>query len=391
MISPEENERWTRVAKGTPAGEMLRRYWWPVAFSDEIKGPRPKKVRLLAEDFVLFRDGKGQVGMLEPQCAHRRAAMQYGRVEDAGIRCCYHGWLWSTSGQCLETPCEEPDSTLKHRVKMAAYPVQELGGMVFVYIGPQPAPLLPKYDLLVQPSGTRYLYGTTNHCNWLQNAENAADLTHLGWLHGGPYPVYAKKRLQVDYVEKDYGFDYSITAPGVPAENLGSILFPCGNRIARGRVEQGGVGWHNIMFRVPRDDTTTLNLFLSYIATNDGKLTQYNQSPPDRPKHGPWMHTERGVYPAGDEDWWGVASWDQDRMVLESQGAIYDRTTETLAASDRGVALYRRMLRDAIQAVEEGRDPPGIVRDPSKNKVIKFAAHIHNFAPPLHQTMEPET
>src|SRR5687767_11482583 len=117
---------------------MLRRYWWPVAFADAVQGPRPKKVRLLGEDFVVFRDGSGRLGMLEAQCAHRRAPMEYGRVESEGLRCCYHGWLWDAGGRCLETPCEEPGSTLKDRVKMVSCAVQEAGGFVFAYIGPQP-------------------------------------------------------------------------------------------------------------------------------------------------------------------------------------------------------------------------------------------------------------
>src|SRR3954471_10048856 len=116
MVSKEENERLTRVGPGTPAGEMLRRYWWPVAFRNDVKGARPKKIRLLAEDFVLFRDGSGRLGMLEPLCAHRRTSLARGRVEEKGIRCCYHGWLWSPTGQCLETPPEEPGSRLKDTV-----------------------------------------------------------------------------------------------------------------------------------------------------------------------------------------------------------------------------------------------------------------------------------
>ena len=147
MITREENERWTRVGPGTPGGELLRRYWWPVAFSSDIKGAaekgRPKKVKLLDESFVLFRDANGQVGAIEPQCAHRRAPMEYGRVEPAGIRCCYHGWVFDTAGKCLDTPCEDDGSTLKERVKMKAYPVEEKAGLVFLYIGPLPAPLLP--------------------------------------------------------------------------------------------------------------------------------------------------------------------------------------------------------------------------------------------------------
>ena len=116
MITKEENERLTRVGPGTPGGEMLRRYWWPVAFSDALKGPRPTAVRVLGEDFVLFRDGKGRPGLLEPQCAHRRVALARGRVESEGVRCCFHGWLWDVEGRCLEQPCEPPESDFRDKI-----------------------------------------------------------------------------------------------------------------------------------------------------------------------------------------------------------------------------------------------------------------------------------
>jgi 5,5'-dehydrodivanillate O-demethylase len=389
MISREENERWTRVGPGTPGGEMLRRYWWPIAFSDGIDGPRPRKVRLLGEDFVLFRDGDGRLGMLESQCAHRRAPMEYGRVEAGGVRCCYHGWLWSPEGRCLETPCEEPGSTLKDRVRMKAYPVQVAAGLVFAYIGPQPAPLLPRYDMLVHASGTRYVYGNDNHCNWLQTAENAADLTHLNWLHAGPYPMYAGKPSRLEYQERDYGFDYTSTVPGMPAENFGSVIFPCHNRFASARTEQGG-SRQNMLFRTPQDDTTTLNFFITVIPREDGTLEHHTEMPPERPRRGPFVYNERGVYSPADDGWWGVSSFDQDRMVVEGQGPIYDRTGENLASSDRGIAIYRRMLKESLAAVAEGRDPIGVIRD-AAHPVLEFGTRLHRMEPPLRVVTQPVT
>jgi 5,5'-dehydrodivanillate O-demethylase oxygenase subunit len=385
MITKEENERWTRVGRGTPAGEMLRRYWWPIAFSDEINGPRPKKVRLLDEEFVLFRDGDGRLGMLEAQCAHRRAPMQYGRVEHGGVRCCYHGWLWSREGRCLETPCEEPGSPLKDRVSMQSFDVQDAAGLVFAYIGPRPTPLLPNYDLLAHDSGTRYLWGFTDHCNWLQAAENAADPTHLGWLHAGVYPMYARQRLQVTYVEQPYGIDFVSTVPGLPADKCSSIIFPSHNRFASARTEQQETAGarQNMVFRTPEDDFTTHLFFITLYPSDDGKLVQKTQSPPEQKDKGPWIPNKRGVYPPGDENWWGVTSADQDRMVLEGQGAIYDRSRENLGASDRGVAMYRRMLCDSLDAVAEGRDPVGVIRDPAQNPVIEFGTRLHAIKPAL--------
>jgi 5,5'-dehydrodivanillate O-demethylase len=384
MISKEENERLTRVGRGTPGGEMLRRYWWPVAFADEIKGPRPKKIRLLGEDFVLFRDGAGRLGLLESHCAHRRTAMQYGRVERDGIRCCYHGWLWDAAGRCLETPCEEPGSTLKDRVSMAAYAVQDVAGLVFAYIGPKPAPLLPRYDLLVHRVGIRYVWGFTDHCNWLQSMEQAADPHHLCWLHAGPYPMYAGKRAQVELHNREYGFDYALRVAGVDGDNSGSVVFPSYNRFTSGRrVKDGIAPRNNMLFRTPEDDTKTLNFFISIYPSEDGKFHEKTEAPPDKPVRGPWLPTERGVYPPGDEEWWGVHQMAQDRMALENQGPICDRSTEHLGGSDRAVVMYRTLLRNSIDAVAEGKDPMGIIRDPARNPVINFGTHLHGLSAPI--------
>jgi 5,5'-dehydrodivanillate O-demethylase len=388
MISKEENQSWTRVGPGTPAGEMLRRYWWPIAFGDEIKGPdqkgRPKKVKLLGEEFVLFRDGSGKVGMVEPQCAHRRAPLQYGRVEKAGIRCCYHGWVFDTAGKCLETPCEDEGSTLKDRVSVKACKTQELAGLVFAYIGSAPAPLLPKYDLLVHTSGTRYVYGNPNNCNWVQTAENAADATHLNWLHAGPYPSYAGKRQMVEYFRRDWGIQYVTKTADLPMDKSSSLIFPCHNRFASARLEQGGAR-QNMIFRVPEDDTRTLNFFITVIPDQSGVLKHITGNTPDRAIDGPgpWIEKVRGVYRPGDEDWWGVESTEQDRMALEGQGEVYDRNTENLAASDKGVALYRVLLKESLAAVAEGRDPVGIVRDPAKHTLIEFGTRLHALLQPL--------
>ena len=376
MITKEENEAWTRVGRGTPGGEMLRRYWWPVTFGSLVQGKRPKKVRLLGEDFVVFRDGGGRLGMIEPNCAHRRAPMEYGRVEADGIRCCYHGWKFDTAGRCLETPCEEPGSNLKDRVSMKAYPVQEVAGLVFAYIGDAPAPLIPKYDLLVHESNaTRYVYGNANNCNWVQTAENAADASHINWLHAGPYPLSAGKRPKIEFDQRDYGLDCTTLVPGMENDKCSSLIFPSHNRFASARTEQGAAR-QNMIFRVPEDDEKTLNFFITLVPRTDGKFVHKSETPPERGEKGPWVENTRYVYAPGDEEWWGVTSTDQDRMVLEGQGLIYDRTTETLAPSDRGVAMYRRMLKESLAAVAEGRDPRGVVRDPGKNAVIEFGTRL---------------
>ena len=146
-MTPQENDAITRVGPGTPAGEMLRRYWWPVWFTEQLKD-KPVPVRLLGEDLILFRDGQGRPGLLDRRCPHRGASLELGRCEAQGLRCCYHGWLFDVAGKCLEQPAEPPGSKLKDGVRQKAYVVRDVSGFVFAYMGPLPAPELPRYDLL---------------------------------------------------------------------------------------------------------------------------------------------------------------------------------------------------------------------------------------------------
>src|SRR5919198_5465836 len=146
MLTQEENDFLTRIGPGTPAGALLRRYWLPVATHDELSEDNPTRfVRVLGEDLVLFRDRQGRVGLLADHCAHRGASLLYGRVEERGISCAYHGWLYDTEGNCLECPAEPADSKFHLTVKTKAYPVQKLCGLYWAYLGPQPAPVIPKY------------------------------------------------------------------------------------------------------------------------------------------------------------------------------------------------------------------------------------------------------
>src|SRR2546427_296469 len=182
MLSREENEFLTRVGPGTPAGEMLRRYWHPIGFAEELKG-RPKRRRILGEDLVLFRDDQGRPGLLALRCSHRGTSLEFGHIEDGGLRCCYHGWLYDVEGKILEMPGEPADSTFWQRLRHPAYKVQELGGVIFAYLGPDPAPLLPRWDVLVREDGVRARRARTVHCNFFQMIENSVDQHHAKWLH----------------------------------------------------------------------------------------------------------------------------------------------------------------------------------------------------------------
>src|SRR5689334_14160101 len=184
VLTREENERLTRVGPGTPCGELFRRYWMPAALSEELpKGGAPLPIRLLGEDLVLFRDDEGMPGLLGIHCAHRGADLSYGRLEDGGLRCIYHGWLYDRTGRCLEQPGEPAGSTFHERIRQTAYPCVEQGGLVFTYMGPGEPPLLPAYEFLTGPDEYRFATKSFSDCNYLQGNEGNFDPQHLSFLH----------------------------------------------------------------------------------------------------------------------------------------------------------------------------------------------------------------
>src|SRR5579884_4195749 len=194
MLTAEMNRRLTQTQQRTPGGELLRRYWWPVAVAGQLGPESVIGVRLLGEDLALYRTESGRLGLVSERCAHRGASLVYGIPEEEGLRCCYHGWRYDASGQCNDTPGEPADSTFKERICIAGYPVQELGGLIFAYLGPQPAPLLPRWDLLVRDDLKREIGITHPPINWLHAAENTMDPIHLEFLHTR-YMNYVMKKM----------------------------------------------------------------------------------------------------------------------------------------------------------------------------------------------------
>ncbi len=361
MLTETENRLMTRVGPGTPAGEMLRRYWWPVQFSEYIKD-RPVKVRLLGEDFVLFRDGKGRTGMLDLQCPHRLTSLEFGRVEAEGLRCCYHGWLFAHDGTCLDQPAERPGSTFKDRVRANAYEAQELGGLVFAYIGPKPAPLLPKYDVLCRQDGKRIVGCDEDYCNWLQKAENGADLPHLPFLHASVYPKMAMQTpLGYDYEETPYGFKSTLRMEGLPPRIIHMVL-PTHSRIST-TPRTGMLPSHDMRLRVPIDDRLTYSFWIRFHAKADGVFEHETVG---------FSAKKPGIYPFEADGYWNIPSMEQDRVAQETQGVITDRTKEHLAESDGGIVILRRKLRELIDAVAGGRDPLHVMRDRSDDRIINF-------------------
>jgi 5,5'-dehydrodivanillate O-demethylase oxygenase subunit len=375
MLSHEENDLLTRLGPGTPAGEMLRRYWHPIAFINELK-KRPLRRRILGEDLVLFRDDQNRLGLLALRCSHRGTSLEFGHLEDGGLRCCYHGWLYNVEGQILEMPGEPADSSFKERIRHPAYKAQELGGVVFAYLGPEPVPLLPRYDVLAREDGVRARRARTVNCNFFQMIENSVDQNHLKWLHRtAATPTWDDGEINPQPFE--YGILNTYTrrvTDGRRYAHINFFVMPTMNRT--GNTEEGHPGEHQasssgevMRWRVPIDDTHTMHVTVEFGAVVDGKPAANIMK--DDSEAG-LLETQYGVYRWDDSVGW-FARGDQDRVAQESQGPIYDRTGEHLAYTDRGVILLRRLYKESIEAVQRGRDPIGIVRDPAKNEMIRFA------------------
>ena len=367
-LTAELNEKLSRVGPGTPCGDLMRRYWHPIAATAEIATGPTKRVRILGEDLVLYRDLSGQLGLVEEPCAHRRVSLYYGIPEADGIRCPYHGWLYDESGQCIEQPAEPPASNFKEKVRITAYPVQEMGGLIWAYLGPQPVPLLPRYDEFVWEDAVRSISAAVIPVNWLQVMENSLDATHVEWLHGY-YAGYVRA------VESGEPFDRAAAARRHHTR-IGFDVWEHG--IVKRRIESGGTeaddDWrigHTIVFpytlgnptlqiRVPVDDTHTWHIW--YTATRPGVPV-----PPQDPvpfMEMPWLKDNGDVITNFVDG--------QDIMAWVTQGDIARRELEKLGQSDVGIILFRQLLEEQIDKVARGEEPMNVIRDPAKNTIIEL-------------------
>jgi 5,5'-dehydrodivanillate O-demethylase len=369
MITEQENETLTRIGPGTPCGELMRRYWHPIAGASELDYNPTKRVRILGEDLVLYRDRSGTMGLIEQQCAHRRVDLFYGIPEATGLRCPYHGWLYDEKGTCIAQPYEQaidPDCLTRSHVTLKAYPVQELGGLIWAYLGPQPAPLLPRWDILMRDDLNKEIRISHLPCSWLQCMDNSLDPTHFEHLHG-VYGNYVMKKmgkppamnparhLKIEFDVFEYGIYKRRLLEGQDPETSTDwtvghpILFP--NTLA-----QGGPDAMSFQIRVPMDDTHTLHVVINGRRPADGQ--EANSAPV--------VHHEELKY---DDMGRVVAPYIvvQDEMAWAGQGPITDRTAEHLATSDKGIMLYRKLLHENMETAMRGDDPMAVIRDPGKN------------------------
>lgn len=359
MLTQEENERLTQVGPGTPMGNLLRRYWYPVGCS-ELVTSKPQRVKVLGEELVLYRGASGPA-LMQLRCAHRNVALDYGRVEGDAIRCPYHGWLYNRDGACIAQPAEPDTDGYKEEFGLTSYPTQEACGMVFAYMGPSPAPALPLYDVLRMKGGVTTIRVEKTQTNWLQATENILDVAHFSWLHGFTFPFFGTKRLDYKFERADYGIDMMLGLAGAPLNDVSPFVFPTINRFSL-PAHPDSPPMQVIQYRVPCDDDSHITYFIGFNATKE-------QADGGHIISALVIDSVPGLYKPLEGDWWGIDLADQDRMAAEQQGTLTDRRHEHLVASDVGVVRMRRMFREAMEAVERGEDPIGVIRDPAEREV----------------------
>lgn len=353
----------TQVGRGTPYGEVLRRYWQPIALSSDAS-KTPRQVRVLGEDLILFRTGRGSPGLLYPRCAHRGASLFYGGVERDGIRCCYHGWVFDTEGRCLEQPCEPENGLHRDRVRQPWYPVHERYGLIWAYLGPPDRkPLLPRYDVLETAAADESLITDGSGVggggpafldfNWLQHWENVLDPFHVPILHarfsGFQFSPEMALMPEVQFEYTACGVRSTqrrFLGDGRTLRRVTEVMFPNLRVVPSPRLKAGPtniLGWV-----VPCDDES----FQIFTVAKDAA--------PD------FLIKLRSTY--GGKTWSELTPEEHQRMpgdyeAQKSQGTITLHGDDHLITTDQGVAMLRRMMAKQIRNVAGGGDPPGVIFD----------------------------
>jgi 5,5'-dehydrodivanillate O-demethylase oxygenase subunit len=375
METAEQNRALTQVSRGTPMGELMRRYWQPFAAAVDLKDQWTQKVRLLGEDLILFRNRQGELGLIAEQCPHRRASFLHGIPTERGIRCPYHGWEFNAQGTCLQQPFEADNPRFRDNVATTAYPVQELGGVLFTYMGPVneqfPLPLLPRFDGFVAEGAIRIMGRALLPVNWLQIMENSLDPVHTEWLHGHQYEFQKEQagvkvaistpHLKIDFREFEFGITKHRLLAGHSEDSddwrVGHpILFP--NILAVGNGDPKA-RYHSFQMRVPVDDTHTLHIWYNAYLPPAGAAVPAHLRSTVFTYDVPFID-DKGHFIVDNID-------GQDMMAWITQGAIADRTLENLGASDKGVAMYRRTLKREMDKVALGQDPMGVLPNTPQN------------------------
>ena len=391
MLTKEQNALLTQTGPGTPMGELFRTYWMPALLAEELpeNDCPPVRVQLLSERLIAFRDTEGRYGLIDEFCAHRGVSLWFGRNEECGLRCPYHGWKFDHSGQCVEIPSEAKDTGFADRIKLKSYPMIERGGVLWTYMGPaDQQPPYPEWEFIMVGPEQTFSSKRLQETNWLQAMEGGIDSSHVSWLHGDALhhdPLFKNTK----------GGEYNL-ADKAPVFDV--IESPGGLYVgARRNAEDGNYYWRITQYVVPaftmippRGDYTLHGHF--WVPIDDTRCWAWSYDyhptrkikPEEREamKEGHGIHVKcipgtylpiankendylinrerqkSGAIASGVE---GIGM--QDASLQESMGAIVDRTHEHLVSSDKGITMARRMIFRALEAMKEGTMPPGRNRE----------------------------
>jgi phthalate 4,5-dioxygenase len=394
MLSREENEIVTRTGAGTPMGETLRRYWIPALMSRELPEPDcpPVRVGLLCEKLVAFRDSDGRVGLVDEFCPHRRASLWFGRNEEKGLRCVYHGWKFDVDGNCVEMMNEPPENQFCHKVHLTSYPTVEMGGVIWTYMGPRekmPAP--PRFEWTQVPETHRHVSKVWEECNWLQALEGGIDTSHAPILHRaitantnrpgipvtGPFVRGKAPTLEVDVT--DYGYRYVGIRPldedktyvrsyhfvmpftQIRPQQLGRSMGGGDRQMIAGHIwvpiDDANCMVYNWMYSFGEQPLSDLDREEKGNGNGPDYVEQSGEFRSYRNKTNNWM-IDRQVQKY--ETFTGIEGINtQDRALQEGMGPIVDRSQEHLGPADRAIIVARRLLLDAVKDMQAGQDPKG--------------------------------
>jgi phthalate 4,5-dioxygenase oxygenase subunit len=407
VTTREQNELLTRTGPGAAMGDLFRRYWIPALLPEELPEPdcQPVRVKLLSERLIAFRDSEGRLGLTDEFCAHRGVSLWFGRNEENGLRCPYHGWKYDVTGQCVEVPSEPVESGYGKKIKLKSYPLVERGGILWTYMGvPELQPPLPEYEFAMVGPKQRFVTKRLQACNWLQALEGGIDPGHVAFLHKlDSDPMFqGAKGNQYTGREADIKFNVTESDGGLMlaarrnAEN-GNFYWRVSHWILPSFTVVGPRGDHPILghFWIPIDDETCWAWSYNFLATreltnaqidtmNDGhgihvKLIPGTYKPVQNMSNDYLMDRQAqkaGITFSGVD---GLAN--QDAAVQESMGPIQDRTRENLVSTDNFIIMTRLRLMKAARALDQGVAPPGV--DPASHRVRSAAMVLPPDAPYL--------
>lgn len=406
-MSMEENDLLTQTGPGTPCGELMRRYWIPAALAEEIPpGGAPVSLMLLGEELVLFRDDQERPGLLGLHCSHRCADLSYGRVEDGGLRCIYHGWLYDIHGRCLDQPGEPGGGVNKGAIRHPAYPCVEKAGAIFTYMGPGEPPLFPNYEFLAVPDEQAFGIKLFHECNYLQANEGNIDIAHLSFLH------YSKANRDLEFpadgsinhrgaAPEMESYEVELTDYGLRSYKIRKLKDPDHYQLfmtefvlpsftcffGEQYAKEGAfsVNWH-----VPIDDFRHWKY--TFIFSRKRPLDKEairkrraDMEPDYSPKRKKKNRYDQDRASMAGDSYTGIGYnfQVQDVYATEGMGVIQDRSKEHLTTMDRSVVATRKIMFKAIRDLQEGREPANVVRDPSRNF---FLLDTSDDPVPVHQS-----